>query len=122
MLQYNNLVTHEERFLVQRPIFTSSLRGFNMRYPMFGPVARICKRWMHAHMFTDFIYEEAIELLVAYLFLNPSPYNAPGSLLCGLHRFLELISTFDWDNNPLIVDINGELNVSLYERIMVFQK
>ncbi|KAL4197282.1 hypothetical protein AMTRI_Chr04g187510 [Amborella trichopoda] len=88
---------------------SSMLNGFQGLYPMFGPVVRLAKRWVSSHLFSANLVDEAIELLVAYLFLKPFPFHAPCSRVTGFLRFLRLLSEYDWDLSPLIVDINGEL-------------
>ncbi|KAK2981597.1 hypothetical protein RJ640_011127 [Escallonia rubra] len=51
----------------------------------------------------------AIELLVAHLFLKPLPFYVPCSRITGFLRFLRLLSDYDWTFSALIVDINGDL-------------
>ncbi|XP_016130846.1 nucleolar protein 6-like [Sinocyclocheilus grahami] len=55
------------------------------------------------------IREEAADLLVASLFLHAAPFTPPSSPQVGFLRFLHVLSTFDWKNNPLIVNLNGKL-------------
>lgn len=47
---------------------------------------RLAKRWIASHFFSSFLEEEAIELLVAHLFLNPLPFCAPCSRTTGFLR------------------------------------
>eukprot|EP00731_Ephydatia_muelleri_P016799 Em0009g1223a len=42
----------------------------------------------------------------------PAPYTVPGSALCVLLRFLDLMVHFDWASDPLIVNLNHELKAS----------
>jgi U3 small nucleolar RNA-associated protein 22 len=72
---------------------------------------RLAKRWISAHLFSSFISEEAVELLVAYLFLKPYPFNVPSSRVAGFLRFLRLLSSFDWTFSPMIIDINNDFNL-----------
>ena len=90
-----------------------------MRFPLFGPTARLAKRWVSAHMFSEVLCEEAIELMVASLFLTPLPVIPPASVMCGFHRFLHLLATFDWQHSPLIVDINNDISAQTLAEIMV---
>ncbi|XP_073103554.1 uncharacterized protein [Elaeis guineensis] len=69
---------------------------------------RLAKRWVSSHLFSSFLAEEAIELVVAYLFLKPFPFHAPCSRITGFLRFLRLLSNYDWIFSPLIVDINND--------------
>lgn len=49
---------------------------------------RLAKRWVSAHLFSSFLAEEAIELVVAYLFLKPFPFHAPCSRVTGFLRYI----------------------------------
>ncbi|XP_047334495.1 nucleolar protein 6 [Impatiens glandulifera] len=88
---------------------SSMINGLQGLYPIFGPVVRLAKRWVAAHLFSSLLREEVVELLVAHLFLKPMPFCAPGSRITGLLRFLRLLSEYDWTFSPLIIDINGDL-------------
>ncbi|XP_061342356.1 uncharacterized protein LOC133288574 isoform X3 [Gastrolobium bilobum] len=88
------------------------INGLQSRYPIYGAVVRLAKRWAASHLFSACLVEEAVELLVAYLFLNPLPYDAPCSRITGFLRFLRLLSNYDWTFSPLVVDINNDLSQS----------
>ncbi|ESW28940.1 hypothetical protein PHAVU_002G030700 [Phaseolus vulgaris] len=88
------------------------INGLQSRYPIFGPVVRLAKRWAASHLFSACMVEEAVELLVAYLFLNPLPFDVPCSRITGFLRFLRLLSHYDWTFSPLVVDINNDLSQS----------
>jgi len=98
-----------ERDCVHRPWLASSLKAFTGRFPWFGPAARIVKRWLCAHMLSDCLTEEATELLVAYSFINSAPYPPPCSILSGLLRFLQLVTSFNFAKNPVVVDVLGDI-------------
>ena len=49
-------------------------------------MSRLAKRWAASHLFSSCLVEEAVELLVAYLFLNPLPYDVPCSRITGFLR------------------------------------
>ncbi|KAK7309292.1 hypothetical protein RJT34_05888 [Clitoria ternatea] len=90
----------------------SMINGLQSRYPIFGPVVRLAKRWVASHLFSACLVEEAVELLVAYLFLKPFPFDVPCSRITGFSRFLRLLSHYDWAFYPLVVDINNDLSQS----------
>ncbi|XP_043710808.1 nucleolar protein 6 isoform X3 [Telopea speciosissima] len=90
---------------------SSMINGLQGRYPTYGPVVRLAKRWVASHLFSAVLAAEAIELLVAYLFLKPLPFNAPSSRLTGFLRFLRLLSDYDWTFSPLVVDINCDMSL-----------
>ncbi|XP_057421446.1 uncharacterized protein LOC130715357 isoform X2 [Lotus japonicus] len=105
-------VPSTDKKLFIRSQHASMINGLQSRYPIYGPVVRLAKRWAASHLFSACLVEEATELLVAYLFLNPLPFDAPCSRITGFLRFLQLLSNYDWTFSPLVVDINNDLNHS----------
>ncbi|KAI8019409.1 Nucleolar protein 6 [Camellia lanceoleosa] len=105
-------VPSTDRILFIRGQHSSMINGLQGRYPIYGPVVRLAKRWVAAHLFSTSLAEEAIELLVAYLFLKPLPFYAPCSRIIGFLRFLRLLSEYDWAFSALIVDINGDMTLN----------
>ncbi|KAK6922708.1 Nrap protein, domain 6, partial [Dillenia turbinata] len=89
---------------------SSMINGLQGRYPIYGPIVRLAKRWVASHLFSASLIGEAIELLVAYLFLNPLPFGVPSSRITGFLRFLRLLSEYDWTFSALIVDLNEDLS------------
>ncbi|XP_027117353.1 uncharacterized protein [Coffea arabica] len=88
---------------------SSMINGLCGRFPTYGPVVRLAKRWVSSHLLSSLLGEEAIELLVAYLFLKPGPFSPTVSRITGFLRFLRLLSEYDWTFSALVVDINGDL-------------
>lgn len=99
-----------DKDLFIRSQHSSIINGLHGRYPIYGPVVRLAKRWVSSHLFSSFLTEEAIELVVAYLFLKPFPFHVPCSRVTGFLRFLRLLSNYDWAFSPLIVDINDDFS------------
>uniref|UniRef100_A0A1A8RC09 Nucleolar protein 6 n=1 Tax=Nothobranchius pienaari TaxID=704102 RepID=A0A1A8RC09_9TELE len=106
-----------EMATIHKPLLTSMLHGLQQQHPCFGAVCRLAKRWLAAQLFSDEITEDAADLLVASLFLQPAPFTAPGSPQVGFLRFLHLLSSFDWRNNPLVVNLNNQLTAADYTEI-----
>ncbi|KAJ8380561.1 hypothetical protein SKAU_G00013390 [Synaphobranchus kaupii] len=102
---------------VHRPYLTSTLHGLQQQHPSFGGACRLAKRWLAAQLFSGDVSQDAADLLVASLFLQAAPFTPPGSPQVGLLRFLHLLSTFDWKNSPLVVNLNGQLTVADYIEI-----
>ncbi|KAF3695903.1 Nucleolar protein 6 [Channa argus] len=98
-----------EMATVHKPQLTSTLHGLQQQHSCFGAVCRLAKRWLGAQLFSEDITEDTADLLVASLFLQPAPFTPPGSPQVGFLRFLHLLSSFDWRNNPLIVNLNNQL-------------
>ncbi|XP_075823608.1 nucleolar protein 6 [Microtus pennsylvanicus] len=91
------------------PLLTSALHGLQQQHPAFSGVARLAKRWVRAQLLGDGFTDESLDLVAAALFLHSEPFTPPSSPQVGFLRFLYLVSTFDWKNNPLIVNLNSEL-------------
>lgn len=102
---------HLERETRHLPLLTSALHGLQQQHPAFSGVARLAKRWVRAQLLGAGFTDESLDLVVAALFLHPEPFTPPSSPQVGFLRFLFLVSTFDWKNNPLIVNLNNELTV-----------
>jgi len=102
---------------VHRPVHSSTMHGFHMKFTAFGPTVRLALRWLHSHMFSNYFATETIELLVAFLFTNPRPYHPPANHLVGFYRFLNLLSTFEFDKFPIIVDFEKELKSEDFQSI-----
>ncbi|XP_063151962.1 nucleolar protein 6 [Candoia aspera] len=119
MLKYQDTPESQqlELEMLHLPFLTSSLHGLQQQYPAFGGTCRLAKRWISAQLLSDSLSEEAVDLLAASLFLCPAPFTAPSSPQVGFLRFLHLLTTFDWKNSPLLVNLNGELKEADYVAI-----
>jgi U3 small nucleolar RNA-associated protein 22 len=51
--------------------------------------------------------DEAVELLVASLFVTPTVVSPPLSLAAGFLRFLLLLGQHDWLSEPLVIDTSA---------------
>ena len=47
-------------------------------------------------------------LLAQAVFLDTRPYDVPHTPVAGFLRWLEFMGTFDWERQPLLVDVNKE--------------
>lgn len=119
-------VSSADQKLFVRSQHSSMINGLQGVFPIYGPVVRLAKRWVASHMFSACLSEEAIELLVAHLFVKPLPFTAPCSRITGFLRFLRLLAEYDWTFSPLIVDINSDFNPSdkkeIYDKFMLTRK
>lgn len=88
------------------------------RFTAYSSTVRLIKRWFGAHLLSHQVSEEMIELLVAHVFLAPQPWVAPVNTLTASTRVLSLLATWDWQNTPLMVDIEGEMTAKDRESIM----
>ncbi|KAF7651428.1 hypothetical protein LDENG_00111260 [Lucifuga dentata] len=106
-----------EMATIHKPLLTSTLHGLQQQHPCFGAVCRLVKRWLGAQLFSQDITDDVADLLVASLFLQPAPFTPPGSPQVGFLRFLYLLSSFDWRNNPLVVNLNNQFTAADYTDI-----
>lgn len=106
-----------EMATIHKPLLTSTLHGLQQQHACFGAVCRLAKRWLGAQLFSEDLTEDTADLLVASLFLHPAPFTPPGSPQVGFLRFLHLLSSFDWRNNPLVVNLNNQLTAADYTEI-----
>ncbi|KAK3096655.1 hypothetical protein FSP39_002142 [Pinctada imbricata] len=97
-----------EREIQHLPQLTSTLHGLQQQHNSFGAVARLAKRWIASQLLTDYILEEAIELMTAYLYISPEPYSVPGCAIVGFQRWLHLLANHDWKMSPLMVNLNNK--------------
>lgn len=91
----------------------SLIHAIHTRHPSSSLVSRLAHRWVASHMLSDMIPQEAIELIVAKIYTDPhekavskmhSLGAPPSTVVAGFLRFLQVLSTHDWANEPLIVD------------------
>lgn len=106
-----------KRNFVQAPRYTQAVHNLCSRYPLLSPTIRLMKHWCASHLFGSHLSEELIELFVIRVFVNPFPWIAPSSVMTGLLRTLDMLSRWDWQQEPLIVDFSGELTASDIEAI-----
>ncbi|XP_049938031.1 nucleolar protein 6 [Schistocerca serialis cubense] len=100
-----------EKKVVHSPKLTSALHGLHQEYPSYGPTTCLAKRWLSSQMLDDsHMPAMAVELIVASLYSSPGPYQPPQQPQCAFFRFLHRLAYTDWHMEPLIVNINNELD------------
>lgn len=137
LVEPNGIVKYRdnpESLLLQRdqeitPRLATALRALHAEQPAFSVAVRLAKRWVASHMLLEYLEEEAIEMIVASLFVDSTMYGLPSAQEAGaqssLHdaidwvgpltpqvaffRFLQLVSCFDWTSQPLIINFNNDL-------------
>lgn len=106
-----------KRHFIQSPRFTQAIRTLCTRFPLLSPTIRLVKYWFNSHLFAGHVNEELIELLTVRTFTQPYPWESPSSVMAGFLRTLHFLSRWDWQQEPLIVDLGGELNHDVIETI-----
>lgn len=79
-------------------------------FPYYSATVRLFKLWLDSQMILNHIPEEVIELIVLQSFVDPAPYGIPGSVMAGFLRVLKFLSTWNWIEDPLILDLSREFN------------
>jgi len=89
---------------------TSLIHTVGTEHAAFGPAVRLSKRWLSSQLFSSLVPAEMTELLVARVFTTPG-IRPPGSAALGFVLFLQLLATFDFLNEPLLLASDGGLSV-----------
>ncbi|KAE8348560.1 Nrap protein [Aspergillus coremiiformis] len=110
------LSAYKRRF-IQSPRLTQAIRTLCTRFPLLSPTIRLVKHWFNCHLFTGHINQEVVELLVVRIFTQPYPWDRPSSVMVGFLRTLHFLAHWDWQQDPLIVDLGGELDQCSIEAI-----
>ncbi|KAF3403788.1 U3 small nucleolar RNA-associated protein 22 [Penicillium rolfsii] len=106
-----------KKVFVQTPRLTQALRSLCTRLPLLSPTIRLVKHWFASHLFSAQISEELIELMTTRAFTQPFPWETPSSIMTGFLRTLHFLSRWDWQQEPFIVDLSGDLNPEVTETI-----
>ncbi|CAO3628946.1 unnamed protein product [Cunninghamella blakesleeana] len=110
-----------QRLFQHRREHTFGIQALCSRHPAFSPTIRLVKRWFGSHLLSVHVPEEIIELLCAYVFTESHPWSVPVSAFTGFSRVLGLLSEWNWDEQPLIVDMEGG-KLSSNEREAIMEK
>ncbi|KAE8148814.1 Nrap protein [Aspergillus avenaceus] len=106
-----------KKTFIQSPRLTQAIRTLCTRFALLSPTIRLVKHWFSCHFFTGHVNEEVIELLVARAFTQPYPWDSPSSVIVGFLRTLHFLSRWDWQQEPLIIDMGGEMTRDTIETI-----
>lgn len=106
----------------------SLIHAVHTRHPSSSLVSRLAHRWVASHMLSDMIPQEAIELIVAKIYTDPHERVSkmqslgvpPSTVAAGFLRFLQVLSTHDWANEPLIVD--PQSHITAHDRGLILAK
>lgn len=110
------LFSYKKTFL-QTPRLTQGFRSLCTRFPLLSPTVRLVKFWFSSHLFSAQISDELIELLTVRAFTQPYPWDCPSSIMTGFLRTLHFLSRWDWQQEPFVVDLGGDLNPEITEAI-----
>ena len=95
------------QLFIQGPRLTQAIQKLCTRFHFLSPTIRLVKHWFNTHFMSPHISEELLELLTVYTFVRPHPWEAPSSVMSGFLRTLYFLSRWDWQKEPLIIDLGG---------------
>ncbi|KAL4907609.1 hypothetical protein BDW74DRAFT_147830 [Aspergillus multicolor] len=110
------LSAYKRRFF-HCPRLSQAIRTLCTRLPLLSPTIRLLKYWFSSHLFDAHVNEELIEFMAVRAFTRPHPWETPSSVMAGFLRTLHLISRWNWQQEPLVVDLGGELDQATIETI-----
>ncbi|KAI1498438.1 nrap protein [Biscogniauxia marginata] len=94
------------------PLHNQTISTFCSRFPALSPSIRMVKQWFNSHKLSHYFNDALIELFVLQAFLTPFPWPTPTCAVTGLLRTLQLLSRWDWRDEPLVVDSSNSLSSS----------
>lgn len=103
---------------IQTTEHAQALHALNEKFFFLSNSIRLVKKWIAAHMLTPHISPRAIELIVCHVFLHPHPWSTPATAEAGFLRTLNLLATWDWRKDPLVVDLNESMNSNRHEGLV----
>ena len=137
IVEPNGIVKYRDNpasLLLQRdqeitPRLSTALRALQAEQPSYSAAVRLAKRWIASHMLLEYLEEEAVEMIVASLFIDSTMYGVPSSQEVGAQsspndavawvgplspqvaffRFLQLVACHDWSTQPLVINFNNDL-------------
>ena len=89
------------------PLHHNAIKALQSQYMVFGETVQLLKLWLARHHFSGYLSHEAVELIVAFEFVQGSTLIPPTTAFAGLLRALNRIGSHDWEEDPFIVDVSG---------------
>ncbi|KAJ9091534.1 hypothetical protein QFC19_009079 [Naganishia cerealis] len=80
-------------------------------YPFYSSTVRLFKYWLDSQLILQHISEELVELLVLKVFIDSAPYSTPNSVIAGFLQVLSFLSSWNWRDDPLILDLVKKLDL-----------
>lgn len=93
---------------ISQPAHTMAVQHIAIQYPSFSETVRLVKTWFSSHRLLKHFHESVIELFVARVHRQASPWSPPVSSTSGLLRTLLLLSRWDWRHEPWIATLGTE--------------
>ncbi|KAI3339325.1 Nrap protein [Ustulina deusta] len=94
------------------PLHSQTISTYCTRFPALSSSIRLTKHWFNAHRLGNHFNEPLIELFVLQAFLQPHPFPTPSSTSTGFLRTLLMLASYDWREEPMIVDPSDSLSTT----------
>ncbi|KAI0104236.1 Nrap protein [Nemania sp. FL0031] len=94
------------------PLHNQTISTYCTRFPALSSSIRLTKHWFNSHRLGNHFNEPLIELFVLQAFLQPHPFPIPSSTSTGFLRTVLLLASYDWREDPMIVDPSDSLSTS----------
>jgi U3 small nucleolar RNA-associated protein 22 len=106
---------------VNLPAHYNLISTLCLRYSFLGQTIRLAKRWIASHLLlagANGIPSPVVEIMCVRIYNQPSAFGSPASGWTGFVRFLELLSSWRWGFEPLIVELEeGSLTAEKRDEI-----
>ncbi|KAI1294459.1 Nrap protein [Xylaria venustula] len=94
------------------PVHNQTISTYCTRFPALSSSIRLTKGWFNAHRLGNHFNEPLIELFVLQAFLQPHPFPMPLSTSAGFLRTLLTLASYDWREEPMIIDPSDSLSAT----------
>ena len=74
-------------------------------FQFYSPTVRLFKLWLDSQLLLHHFNDELVELIALKPFVDPAPYSIPHSPENGLLQILNFLSTWNWKEDALILDL-----------------
>lgn len=97
------------RRFIHGPSHHAAISALTHRFVAFGETIRLVKRWISAQMMDGHVSEEALELVVASVFICPgsSTTSAPSTGSAGFVQVLNKLAKWKWTEEPLLLPLQA---------------
>ena len=90
------------------PLHATTFATLCTRFPTLTYAIQFLKSWIASHHLSSQLPEAVLDILAALPYLHSHPYSSPPhSALTAFFRTLDLIADWDWEEDPLLVDLSG---------------
>jgi U3 small nucleolar RNA-associated protein 22 len=89
-----------------------NIRCVQNQFPSFSHAVRLLSSWSSGHLLSGNLPHEALEVLTASVYLDPTTRLPPSTSSSAFLRTLRKFAEWDWENSPLIVDYGKEISSS----------